>query len=127
MMHVKDIPVESGALEMANSPSMEPYLTRLAAMMAGRGSDAAKKAISELPLERRYIWRIAASLRQAFCDFDKASVRADLGAMNAEDFDAVMVLLDRRPVQFAMLLRTVFGAEEMERTLLESIDIAKRY
>lgn len=127
LMEVKDISVEDGALEMATSATMEPYLANAEAAITGRGTDKATNAISQLPLERRYVWRIASSLRQAFCDFDKSSVRADLAAMGAEDFDTVVELIDRRVVQFAMLLRTVFGSEQMEQKLLEAIDIAKRY
>jgi hypothetical protein len=123
---VSQIPIEGGALKMLSKPEIQPYLAHAEAAITGQGCDEATSAIAELPLERRYIWRIASSLKQAFCDFDKSSVRADLGTMNAEDFDNVLGLIERRPVQFAMLLRTVFGAEQMESMLLDAIDIAKR-
>jgi hypothetical protein len=90
-------------------------------------TDETTKELRELPLERRYIWRIASSLRQAFFDFDKASVRLDLSTMNAEDFDNVVELIDRRVVQFCMLLRELVGTAEMEAVMLEAIDIAKKY
>jgi hypothetical protein len=124
-VRVKDITIEDGAMEAANSSSMEPYLDYIQAKMTGRRQEEARRAIADLPLERRYLWRIASSLKQAFVDFDKASVRFDLTSMNAADFDYIVGLIERRPVQFAMLLRTIFGAEEMERMLLEAIDIAK--
>jgi hypothetical protein len=127
LMAVKDISVESGALEMANSLATESYLTNAAAMMTGRGIDEAKKAVSELPLERRYVWRIVSSLRQAFCDFDKASLRLDLATMNADDFDTVMEAIHQRPVQFCMFLRTVLGAVEMEAVVRYAVDIAKNH
>lgn len=92
----------------------------------GRGDEKAANALADLPLERRYLYRIASSLRQAFIVFDTSSVRADLSTMNAADFDYVVGLIERRPVQFAMLLRTIFGAEQMEKMLSEAIDIAKR-
>jgi hypothetical protein len=127
MFPVKDVIVEDGAQEMLVEPNVQPYLTNLEARITGRGREEAAKAIADLPLERRYIWRIASSLKRAFVDFDRSRIRADLSAMNAEDFDNAVGLIERRPVQFALLLRTVFGAEEMERVLLEAIDIAKRY
>jgi hypothetical protein len=126
-MPVKDIIVEDGAMEVATLPSMEPYLAYIQAKMTGVGREEAAKAIADLPLEKRYIWRIASSLKRAFVDFDKSSLRADLSTMNAEDFDTVVGLIERRPVQFAMLLRTILGANEMERVHLEAIDVAKRY
>jgi hypothetical protein len=122
----REIKIEDGAQDMMESPDLQPYLESIQVVVTGRGKDNATKALSELPLERRYIYRIASSLRNAFCDFDKSSVRADLSTMNADDFDTVVGLIDRRTVQFAMLLRTVFGAEQMEKMLLEAIDISKR-
>ena len=100
------IKMEGGAQKMLKSPSVEPYLTNAEAAMTGKGWNKAAKAIAELPLERRYIYRIASSLQNAFCDFDRSSLRIDLSSMSAEDFDMVVGLIDRRPVQFAMLLRT---------------------
>jgi hypothetical protein len=127
MMPIENIVVEDGAHDVMNSPDMRRYLDSAEAAITGQGSDKATKAISELPLESRYIWRIANSLKQGFCDFDKSSVRADLGTMNAADFDTVMGLLDRRPIQFCMFLRTVLGAAEMESVMMEAVAIAKRY
>lgn len=127
MVSITDISVEDGAQQMATSPDMEPYLMNAEAVLTGHGTDRATTALSELPLEHRYIFRIVTGLKQAFCDFDKSSVRADLSTMNAEEFDAVVQLIDCRVLQFAMLLRTVFGAEEMQRMLLDAVEIAKRY
>jgi hypothetical protein len=125
-MRVKDIIAEDGALGMANTSLMEPYLANLEARITGQGREEAEKAIADLPMERRYIRRLASSLKRAFVDFDKSSIRTDLSTMKAEDFDTVVGLIECRPVQFAMLLRTIFGAEEMERMLLEAVDIVKR-
>jgi hypothetical protein len=125
MMPTNHIKMEDEAQEMMESPDLRPYLQNIEAVVTGRGKDKATKALSELPLEKRYLWRIASSLQTAFCDFDKSSVRADLNTMNADDFDTVVRLTDRG-VQFCMLMRTIFGADAMEATMLEAISIAKR-
>ncbi len=127
MMPVKSIVMEDGAQDMIESPDLQPYLRYIEASMTGQGRDKARETISELPLERRYIWRVVLSLRRAFCDFDRSSIRADLNTMDAKDFDSVVTLLDGRQVQLAMLLRTVFGSEQMEEMLQEAISISKRF
>jgi len=126
LIPTKDIKMDDGAKEMMESSDLQPYLQHIETVITGRGKDKAMKALCELPLEKRYVYRIASSLQTAFCDFDKSSVRADLNTMNAEDFDTIVELIDRRPVQFCMLMRTIFGADAMEATMLEAIDIAKR-
>jgi hypothetical protein len=126
LIPTKEITIEDGAQDMMESPDLQPYLQNIEAVVTGRGKNKATKALSELPLEKRYIWRIASSLRTAFCDFDKSSVRADLSTMNADDRDKTVALIERRAGQYCMLMQTIFGADAMEATMLEAIDIAKR-
>ena len=65
---------EEGALELAESKSMKPYMSLTIAMIQGRDVATALREIASLPLEERYVWRIASALnwllsistRQAF-------------------------------------------------------------
>jgi len=71
----KPIPIgnihrEDGAHELASSPDMEPYLKFAMAVVQDADPAAALAAIRRLPLERRYVWRVASALKWAFADCD---------------------------------------------------------
>jgi len=59
---------EEGALELAESKSMKPYMSLTIAMIQGRDVATALREIASLPLEERYVWRIASTLKWA-CRF----------------------------------------------------------
>jgi len=63
---IKDLKVEEGADELADSPDMEPYVELAIAAMKGSNMAAALGAIAELPLEQRYVWRVVSTLKWAF-------------------------------------------------------------
>jgi hypothetical protein len=44
----------------------------------------------------------------------------------ASDFAKVMELLRFRPMQLALVLKTLVGADEMQRMMIEAIGMAKR-
>ena len=60
---IKDIRQEEGAHELASSPDMKPYLEFIKAVMQDHDPSPELEAIRHLPLERRYIWRIASALK----------------------------------------------------------------
>jgi len=96
---------EEGVAELLDSPEMQPYV-RLA--MAGlQGSDVQPQlhAIAELPLEKRYIWRVASALKWAFADFDNVNVKADIDTLSDADLTRVVKLLQHRPTQFCMFFQ----------------------
>src|SRR5579872_652824 len=68
---------ETGAHELATSPDMEPYLEFAMAIMQDADPKAELEAIRHLPLEKRYIWRVASALKWGFADFDDLGVEAD--------------------------------------------------
>src|SRR5215813_6780014 len=61
---------EEGALELAESKSMKPYMSLTIAMIQGRDVATALREIASLPLEERYVWRIASALKWALVDFN---------------------------------------------------------
>ena len=42
------------------------------------GTEVALQVLRDLPLEKRYTWRVFSALKWAFADFDDESVRLDL-------------------------------------------------
>lgn len=82
---IKDLRQEEGAQELATSTDMEPYLEFIMASMQGADLEHHLEALSKLPLEKRYVWRVASALKWGFADFDDVSVTADRDTMNAED------------------------------------------
>ena len=123
---IKDLRQEEGASELASSPDMEPYLEYIIAQMQGTDVQPHLDALSKLPLEKRYVWRVASAMKWGFADFDTEPVAADRETMNPEDFAKVMELLKFRPIQFCMFLKALVGAEEMKNMMLKAISLAGR-
>ena len=129
--NIKRIPIsqlrqEEGASELAESPDMEPYLNFIVATMQGRDGKAELEALSNLPLEKRYIWRVASALKWGFADLETMSVHADRETLSPEDLARVMDLLRLRPIQFCLFLKALVGAEEMKNMMLRAIALAGR-
>ena len=123
---IKDLTLEEGSEDIANSPSMRPYMNFAEVVNAGRDPNVALEAISKLPLEQRYIWRIASALKWAFCDFDSMSVEADRVTLEEADLKKVLELLRIRPLQFCLFIKAMMGEDGMERVMQEAVARAKR-
>jgi hypothetical protein len=123
---LKDLRQEEGAHELAMSADMEPYLHFAMAVMQSADPSAELEAIRQLPLEKRYVWRVASALKWGFADFDDLSVEADKQTLTPEDFAKVMGLLKFRPMQFCIFLNALVGPEEMQRMMIEAIKVAKQ-
>jgi hypothetical protein len=127
--NIKHIPIselksEEGAQELVESPDMQPYLNFAMALMKGADPEPELEAIRQLPLEKRYVWRVASALKWGFADFDDLSVDADEQTLTPEDLARVMELLKIRPIQFCIFLKTLVGREEMVRMMVEAIKVA---
>jgi hypothetical protein len=128
---IKRIPInelrqEDGAHELATSPDMKPYLDFAMAVMQGNDPAPELEAICQLPLEKRYVWRVASALKWGFADFDDLGVDADKQTLSPEDFTKLMDLLKLRPMQFCIFLKRLVGAEEMQRMMVEAIKVARQ-
>ena len=64
------------------------------------------EAIRQLPLEKRYVWRVASALKWGFADFDDLGVEANKRTLAPEDFAKVDEPLRLRPTQLRMFLKT---------------------
>ena len=128
-MPINELRQEDGAHELATSPGMEPYLNFAVALMQGADPTAELEAIRQLPVEKRYTWRVASALKWGFADFDDLGVDADRQTLSPEDLANVMDLLKFRPMQFCIFLKTLVGADEMVRMMrmmVEAIKVAKQ-
>jgi hypothetical protein len=125
-MPISELRQEEGAEELASSPDMEPYLQFAMTLMQGNDPTPELEAIRSLPLEKRYVWRVASALKWGFADFDDLGVDADRQTLSPEDFAKVMDLLKLRPIQFCIFLKTLVGAEEMQRMMVEAIKVARQ-
>jgi hypothetical protein len=79
-----------------------------------------------LPLEKRYVWRLASALKWGLADCESLSVQADKQTLTPEGFAKVTGLLKFRPMQLALVLKILLGVEEMERMMVQAIGVAKR-
>ena len=104
---------------------MRPYLDLAMAVMLEADPSVALEAIRQLPLERRYVWRVASALKWAFADCDDLPAEADRQTLTQEDLARVMDLLKFRPMQFCVFLKALVGANEMQRIMVEAIRVAK--
>jgi hypothetical protein len=123
---IKNIRQEPGAHELATSPDMKPYLEFIKAVMQDPDPTPELEAIRQLPLEKRYVWRIASALKWGLADCESMSVEADRRTLTPEDFAKVMDLLKFRPMQLAIVLKALVGADEMQRMMVEAIGVVKR-
>jgi hypothetical protein len=65
---LSEIHSEPRAEELVQSPAMKPYFDLLVATIGGKDATATVEALAALPLEKRYVWRVASALKWAFAD-----------------------------------------------------------
>lgn len=119
------IRVEDGADELAHSQKMAPYLSILKAQISGQELAPLLDALRTLPLEERYVWRVTAALKWAFCDLDTESIIADLRTLSAADLKRLVEPLRLRTLQFSIFILSMLGSEAGERLILQALDSAK--
>lgn len=108
-----------------DSPAMEPYLELAMAVMGDKDADLAMQAIAALPLEERYVWRVASALKWAFADCETLNVEADRRTFTQEDRHRLLELLKHRPLQFCLFLSALFGEKQMEALMISAIRNAR--
>jgi hypothetical protein len=123
---IKDLKVEEGAEDLLNSPLMQPYLKAAAVILQNQNASEAIADIAALPLEKRYVWRVASALKWGFADFDNLNVEIDRQTLSPEDREKVTESLKHRPIQFCIFLKVLLGEEEMQRIMVHAIKVAKQ-
>jgi hypothetical protein len=124
-MRLTDIKFEPGSEELLESPAMQPYLRFATAMIQQQDLHPAMEEIRALPLEQRYVWRVASALKWAFADFDTLNVEVDRTTLSPEDRLRIVDLLKLRPTQFCLFLSALPGEEQMKRLLISGIRSAR--
>jgi hypothetical protein len=123
---IKDLKVEEGVEDLLNSPLMQPYLKAAGVIIQNKDASSVIAEIAALPLEQRYVWRVVSALKWAFADFDNLNVAIDRQTLSPEDRERVVESLRVRPMQFCIFLKSLLGAEEMQRLMIQAIKIAKQ-
>src|SRR5580700_4825929 len=123
---IKDLISEDGAQELATSPDMQPYLRLITAGLQNHDTTPHMEEIAAIPLEKRYVWRVASALKWAFADLETVSVNVDRETLSKEDLKKLTELLRLRSMQLCMFLKALLGQEAMERLIGEAIAAAKR-
>jgi hypothetical protein len=123
---ITKIKTEDGAHELATSETMKPYVELLKAELQNKDTTPHVEEIAQLPLEKRYIWRIASALKWGFADFDSVYVPIDRETLSEEDLGKVLELLRFRPMQLCILLKALIGPEAMEKMMAEAVASAKQ-
>jgi len=124
-MPIDDLKSEPLSDDLLDSPAMQPYMNLALAMMQQDDLGPATEEITALPLEKRYVWRVASALQWAFADMDTLTVRVDRQTLSREDRRRLLELLKHRPLQFCLFLSTLFGQKQMEILLFSAIRNAR--
>ena len=120
-VRVKDVRTEEGSEELLGTRNMQPYRKLAEAVVANRDFHPSLSEIAKLPLEQRYVWRIASALKWAFADLDSLNAAADRVTLCPEDLKRLTELLELRPAQFCIFMKVLFGQEAFERMMLPAI------
>jgi hypothetical protein len=105
---LKDIKTDPLAHELATSEGTRPYLDCLIKAYRDNavGLEAALEVIRDLPLEKRYTWRVFSALKWAFADFEDEYVALDLPHIPEPTRSQMTKELELRLRQLRMLLQT---------------------
>jgi hypothetical protein len=105
---LKDIKIDPLAHELATSEGTQPYLDCLIKGYRDNavGLEAALEVIRDLPLEKRYTWRVFSALKWAFADFEDEYVALDLPHIPEPTRSEMTKELELRLHQLRMLLET---------------------
>ena len=117
--------MEPEAEALLESAAMEPYMNLAIAVMGGKDTRPAIEKLAELPLEERYVWRVASALKWAFADLETLNIAADRKTISPADRSRLTELLQLRPLQLCLFLSALFGQKQMELLMISAIKNAR--
>ena len=105
---LRGIKVDPLAHELATSEGTRPYLNFVIKAYGNNavGLEAALQVVRDLPLEKRYTWRVFSALRWAFADFEDEYIGLDLPHIPEPTRSEMTKELELRLHQLRMLLET---------------------
>jgi hypothetical protein len=111
MIPLSEIKIDPLAQELVRSEQSRPYMDYWMKSYSNdaAGTEAALKVLRELPLEKRYTWRVFSALKWALADFDDECVKLDLPHIPETTRAEIVKELQIRFLQLEMLLK-VFKA-----------------
>ena len=104
---LKDIAIDPLAQELVRSEEARPYTDYFmkAYSKDAAGVQSALETLRDLPLEKRYTWRVFSALKWAFADFDDECVRLDLPHIPEPKRAQMVTELEIRLQQLVMLMK----------------------
>jgi len=105
---LEEIKTDPLAHELATSEGMKPYLDCLIKAYRNNavGLEATLQVVRDLPLEKRYTWRVFSALKWAFADYEDEYVALDLPHIPEPTRSEMTKELELRFQQLQMLLQT---------------------
>ena len=107
MIPLKEIAIDPLAQELVRSEQARPYTNYFMKAYSNdaAGIESALQVLRDLPLEKRYTWRVFSALKWALADFDDECVRLDLPHIPETTRAEMTKELQIRFLQFEMLLK----------------------
>ena len=104
---LNEIAIDPLAEELLRSEQARPYADYFMKAYSNDavGVEKALQVLQDLPLEKRYTWRVFSALKWAFADFDDECVKLDLPHIPDPKRREMLMELGIRFQQLAMLLK----------------------
>jgi len=107
MIPLSEIKIDPLAQELLRSEQSRPYMDYWMKSYSNdaAGTEAALEVLRDLPLEKRYMWRVFSALKWALADFDDECVKLDLPHISEATRAEMVKELGIRLQQMAMLVK----------------------
>lgn len=104
---VSEIAIDPLAQELVRSEQSRPYTDYFTKAYSNdaAGVESTLRTLRDLPLEKRYTWRVFSALKWAFADFDDECVKLDLPHIREKTRTEIVKELQIRFLQLEMLLK----------------------
>ena len=104
---LKELKIDSLAQELVRSEQARPYTNYFMKAYSNdaAGTEVALEVLRDLPLEKRYTWRVYSALKWALADFDDECVKLDLPHIPETTRAEITKELQIRFLQLEMLLK----------------------
>src|SRR5262245_31688487 len=110
-MRLADLKREQAANDLSRSEAaMTPYIRAHHDRL--KGDAAYLNDIKQLPLEKRYLWRVSSALKWGLADLDTQTAKMDVETLPADDLAAIRKELEFRLVQLRVLLDEIYANQE---------------
>ena len=107
MIPLKELKIDPLAQELVRSEQSRPYMDYWMRAYSNdtAGVESALQVLQDLPLEKRYTWRVVSALKWGLADFDDECVKLDLPHIPEEKRAEMLKELQIRFLQLEMLLK----------------------